>query len=327
MNERSFSGYARQRIFVTPRIRFEAGLRGDFYWFAADDRLPPQGEDPNFDPVPIGGSTTAGIVSPKANLVLTPTAETDVFLNFGSGFHSNDARNAVLARDDDEFSPLVRAIGWEVGSRTKGLGGLELAASFWFLDLDSELVFSGDAGNQETGAGGSVEPSGRTRRYGLDFEARYRITDWLFSDFDLSYARARFRNGDAIALAPWLLINGGLTAEFRGLSVALRSRFLADRPAAEDRSLVAEGYEIFDLIAKYRWRSVEASLALSNFTDTKWQEATFGETSCVLGEVGVAKGCAARPGKQTAHPEDPANDIHFTPGNPFGIRGGLAIFF
>jgi hypothetical protein len=50
-------------------------------------------------------------------------------------------------------------------------------------------------------------------------------------------------------------MNGGLTADvLPGLSVALRARYLDDRPAIEDRSLVARGYFLLDLIAQYRWR-------------------------------------------------------------------------
>src|SRR5262249_33915954 len=155
------------------------------------------------------------------------------------------------------FSPLTKAIGYEVGARTKQLDDrLELASTLWLLDLDSELVFSGDAGNQETGAGGNFAPAGPSRRWGVDVEARYDLTDWLTADCDLTWADPRFENGDAIPLAPTLLMNGGLTAQLAdGLSVALRSRFLDDRPAIEDRSLTARGYFLLDLIAKYRWRN------------------------------------------------------------------------
>ncbi len=196
------------------------------------------------------------------------------------------------------------------------------------LDLDSELVFSGDAGNQETGAGGSFEPAGKTRRYGVDFETRYEITDWLYADYDLSYAHAEFTNGDAIPLAPTLLMNGGLTAQFQnGFSAALRVRYLDDRPATEDRSLTARGYTLLDLLAKYRWRNVEASVAILNLTNTDWREAQFADTTCLRGEVGVVAGCSAKPGKQNGHAQDPPADLHFTPGNPIGVRGGIKVYF
>ena len=117
-------------------------------------------------------------------------------------------------------------------------------------------------------------------------------------------------------------------AELRnGFSVALRSRFLDDRPATPDRSLTARGYFLLDLLAKYRWRNVEASIALLNLTDTDWREAQFSDNSCVRRELGRVPGCDLPPGKQTAHVIEPPSDIHFTPGNPFGMRAGVKVFF
>ena len=168
------------------------------------------------------------------------------------------------------------------------------------------------------------------------------MTRRLTADYELSYADPRFRNGDAIPLAPTLLMNGGLTLDLgHGLSTALRLRFLDDRPAIEDRSLIARGYTLLDLIARWRWRNVEASLALLNLTDTDWREAQFADTSCVRREVvpggfppkgnpgrnGFRFPCVAQPGKQTDHPLEPAPDIHFTPGNPLGVRAGITVFF
>jgi len=81
------------------------------------------------------------------------------------------------------------------------------------------------------------------------------------------------------------------------------------------------------MIGQYRWRNLEASIQLLNLTDTDWREAQFADTSCVRREVGSAVGCVAKPGKQTAHAVDPANDIHFTPGIPFAVIAGLKIYF
>lgn len=229
----------------------------------------------------------------------------------------------------DTASALAQSLGYELGTRTRQFDRLDLAASLWLLDLESELVFSGDGGNQETGAGGNFLPSGPTRRWGIDFETRYQITDWLFADYDLSYADPRFRvTGEAIPLAPTLLMNGGFTIELaRGFSAALRMRYLDDRQAIEDRSLTAPGYFLMDLLAKYRWKNVEASIAFLSITDTDWREAQFADTSCVVGETGTnSNGCLRQPGKQGTH-DDPPDDVHFTPGNPFGVRGGLTVFF
>ena len=252
-----------------------------------------------------------------------------MYLNFGTGFHSNDIRSVLLSGQDG----LVRALGYELGVRTHQLDRLDVAAALWLLDLDSELVFSGDAGDVDADRDpvtGSYVPSGATRRWGVDFEARFRFTDWLVLDYDLSWTDPRFRSsGLAVPLAPTLLMNGGLTADLHnGFSAALRFRHLGARPANEDRTLTANGYTLLDLLAKYRWRRVEVSLALLNLTDTHWREAQFSDNTCVLGEEGSGQPCPnTGSNPYTGNGADGVEDIHFTPGNPFGVRGGLTVYF
>ena len=332
ITERSFSGYWSQQVFFTDWLRFEGGLRGDFFTFDVRSLLPRnQGANPRFNGVAntnfrsfaIYGDTTDGIVSPKANLIFSPEADTDVYLNFGTGFHSNDARGVIQAKQtgDENFLPLVRALGYELGSRTRKLDGrLDLAAAIWLLDLDSEIVFCGDCGTVE-GTPGSFDAAGETRRWGVDFEARYQLTDWLTADYDLSWADPRFsKTGEAVPIAPTLFMNGGLLAELgHGFSAGWRIRYLDDRPGIEDRSIPARGYLIMDLLAKWRWRNVEASVGLLNLADFAWQEAVFVDTSCTKAE---AKAAAA-----AGRPCQSKNDVHFTPGDPFGVRAGIKVFF
>jgi outer membrane receptor protein involved in Fe transport len=233
------------------------------------------------------------------------------------GYHSNDARDAVQANG----KPLSRATGGELGTRTNLWDRLDLAAALWILDLNSELVFVGDDG--------TTEPRGPTRRWGIDFEARYQFLEWLYTDFDLSYADPRFRLkqangvvGTAVPLAPTLLMNAGLTAQFsKGFSGALRLRYLDDRPANETRTFTARGYVLLDLLLSYRWKNLEATLQVLNLTDTDWREAQFDTNSCVRSEVGVDPRCPASGGGEGIE------DIDFTPGNPIGLRGGLTLYF
>jgi outer membrane receptor protein involved in Fe transport len=205
--------------------------------------------------------------------------------------------------------------------RTRQFDRLDLAVAIWNLNLDSELVFSGDAGTDE--------PSGEaSRRYGIDFEARWQINDWLYADYDLSWVHARFDNGGRVPLAPPILMNGGLTADFHnGLTVALRGRYLADRPADEDNVLQAEGYYVLDLFAKYRWRNVELGIQLLNLTNTEWREAQFADNSCVRSQEqsrDPTRPCFSKPGR---NPVTPPGAVHFTPGNPIGVRAGVTLFF
>jgi outer membrane receptor protein involved in Fe transport len=312
----SVSGFTRHLVELEDWVRFELGLRGDLAFFDVDDRLPVQTGDAQFAAELIRGNENDALVSPKVNVIFGPWSNTEVYLNFGTGFHSNDARAAVSQGAD----PLVQSIGYEIGSRSRQFGRLDLAAALWLLDLDSELVFSGDAG--------TVEPSPGSRRWGIDFETRLRAADWLFLDYDLSYTDPRFRaSGGAVPLAPTLIMNGGLTAELdNGFSAALRIRFVDDRPADEDRTLYASGYTLLDLLARYRWRNVEATLDFLNLLDRDWREAQFEDTSCVRGELGSAPGCSPL-GNLGTNVDDVVPDIHFTPGNPFWLRGGITVYF
>ncbi len=56
-------------------------------------------------------------------------------------------------------TPLRRSTGAELGARTALIHGLQSSLAAWMLDLQSELVWDGDAGGNT--------PSGPTRRYGV----------------------------------------------------------------------------------------------------------------------------------------------------------------
>lgn len=374
VQEQSVSGYWGQQIFFTDWARLEGGLRGDVFFFNVNNRLPQQDIDANFSCLPnangvcpssgvptnndgavlIQGNVIDGLPSPKVNLVLGPWYNTDVYANFGYGYHSNDARAVVLTGTDG----LVPALGYELGSRTRQFDRLDVATAIWVLDLQSELVFSGDGGGVDADpvtdpdgepVAGNFFPGPPSRRWGIDFETRYQFTDWLFADYDLSFADPRFKNGDAIPLAPTLLMNGGLTADFasfsnylQGFAAALRFRYLADRPANEERTFTAQGFALLDLLLRYRWRNVEASLSLLNLTDTAWRQSQFVEATCVNQIPNLdfrdpprnLQPCLAG-GNRPNQPldqnigvfADGVEGISFTPGNPFAVRGGLQIFF
>ena len=129
-----------------------------------------------------------------------------------------------------------------------------MGAALWRLDLESEFVFVGDAG--------TTEASGRTRREGLDLEARLQLHPWLWADVDLNLARGEAvdepEDANEIPLAPRRTSTGGLTWYHPdGLEGGLRYRHVGDRPANEDGSITAEGYTVVDLVGVCRlgnWR-------------------------------------------------------------------------
>src|SRR6266705_5261198 len=108
-------------------------------------------------------------------------------------YHSNDARDVVS--DTGNKPVLPRALGGELGFRTKLFDRLDMAIDYWRLHLDSELVWAGDDG--------TTEPKGKTQRQGIEGEFRYQILEWLSADLDTSYTWAKFvKTGEAVPLAP-----------------------------------------------------------------------------------------------------------------------------
>ena len=172
--------------------------------------------------------------------------------------------------------------------------------------LEQEFVYVGDAG--------IVEPSGKTRRYGVDLGLRYQINDWLFLDTDATYTKARSidepEGEDFIPLAPDFTLTGGLSVnDLDGFSGGLRFRYLDDRPANEDNSIVAEGYFVTDFNINYELKNVTLGIAVENLFDVEWNETQFATESRLQNEA------------------QPVEEIHFTPGTPFFIKGMVSYRF
>ncbi|WP_340202582.1 TonB-dependent receptor [Ascidiimonas sp. W6] len=243
------------------------------------------------------------ILSPKLNLLYNPTENLQLFVKSGVGFHSNDARVVTqrLSRNT-----LPKALGLDVGTIWKPSARVVLNTALWYLSLEDELIYVGDAG--------IVEPSGRTRRTGIDLGMRYQLSDYLFFDTDAAYAYARSLdapNGqDYVPLAPNFTWTGGLSLlDYKGFSGGLQYRFLNDRAANEDNSIVAEGYFVTDVNLRYQWKNYALGIAVENLFDTKWKETQFATESRLQEETAAVE------------------EIHFTPGTPFFLKASFSITF
>jgi outer membrane receptor protein involved in Fe transport len=278
--EQSYSPFVRFDVIPLQWLRLVTGARGDIFHYDVKDNLDGAGGR-------LTGNETRAVPSVKANLILGPWLNTEFFANFGTGFHSNDARAVIL---DPRLDALARAQGYEAGVKTRPHPRVELSATYWRLDLDSELVFVGDEG--------TTEPRGPSRRVGGELATRVRLLDWLTFSCDVTVTRAEFENGDAVPLAPRLTARADLTARLPwGLATSIGMRHLGDRFATEDREQKARGYTLFDFVARYRYRALEAFVSMENIFDQKYREAQFFFTSRLLGE-----------------PAEGVDDIHFTPG-------------
>jgi TonB family protein len=329
VHETFVGAFVNEELTPAQWLRADLGGRADLLSFAVDDKL--GSSDPS---APKSGVAAAHQFSPKASLIVTPLqaeqAEVDVYANYGHGFHSNDVRGAFTS---PAVSPLTRAIGGEFGSRAHLLQRWDLAAALWQLDLDSETVWSGDAGTTETG--------GATTRKGVEVETRYELTTWLAADLDVTFTKSAFRenagNGNGLALAPKQTWSGGISARHDlGPGVAragLRFYGIGARPASDDGALVATGFTQFDLHAGYRHRWFDIALDIENLLNQTFRSAQFATVSRLANEPAIGAAIPAgfdcgRRGRLAANPGgSPAasqfngcEDVSYTPAYPLTAR-------
>lgn len=309
---------------LAPWARFVGGLRLEGFRFDVENRCAgctADPEDPLADPR-AEGSEYDGVALPKANLILLPFAsegplpsetaalrDAQLFLNWGIGYHSNDARN-VVANPDEETLPT--AMGWEVGWKIPVTEWAELSIAGWWLDLESEFVFVGDEG--------TTEPRGKTHRRGIELAARAQPWEWLEGEVAVAYSSATWEeddldagieDGDPVAQAPRLVAKARVRATHAsGLSGELAFRALGERYGLEsERSVLLSDYAVFDLGLRYRRGPLEGFVLLENVFDTQWRSADFYFES-YLPDFDAA----------------PTEDFHFVPGNPRNVRAGITWF-
>ncbi len=228
----------------TKTFRTVLGLRADTFRFKVSSDL-----DAN------SGSASDNILSPKLNFIFGPFDTTELYVNLGSGFHSNDARGTVITTDPktgdpvDKVTPLVRSKGLEFGVRTSFIPGLQTSLSLYRLDFASELLFVGDAGTTEAG-----RPS---RRTGFELANFYKLSDWLTIDADIAFAKARFREtapeGDRIPGAVEGVASAAVAVDNLGPWFgAVQLRYFGPRPLLEDNSVRSNSSATVNARAGYK---------------------------------------------------------------------------
>lgn len=209
-------------------LKTVAGVRSDFYRATVQSNLAAN-----------SGQGSGNIASPKLNFILGPWAKTEYFLNFGEGFHSNDARGTTITIDPktnaaaNKVAPLVKTQGSEIGVRSEVVPKLQSSLSLWRMKLDSELLFLGDAGTTRAG-----RPS---RRQGAEWSNRYTPKSWLIVDADLSASKAQFSDdnsaGNRIPGSIDQVASLGITATDLGRwSLGGHLRYFGPRPLIEDNT-------------------------------------------------------------------------------------------
>jgi outer membrane receptor protein involved in Fe transport len=207
----------------------------------------------------------------------------------------------------DRVDPLVDALGADIGVRTAVLPNVQLTASVWMLQLDSELLFVGDAG--------ITEASRESERRGIEAGAIWNPISWLIVDADLAWSRSRFTEsdpaGDRIPGAVENVASLGLAIDHpSGWFGGARLRHFGSAPLIEDDSVRSEPTTLVNLEAGYHITDkIQLSAALFNVFDSRDNDITYLYESQLPGEA------------------QPVNDIHFHPVEPRTFRLTLRATF
>lgn len=310
--ETSNAIYVQTAQHLSKRLRVTAGIRGDLYSFHVSD-LRPQNS----------GKVSAGIISPKLTLAYQPSSTTEVYADYGEGFHSNDARGVTEKVDPGTglvtdpgtgqvvqgATPLVRAQGAELGARFAFNQKLRTTVSLWNLLLGSELIFQGDAG--------TTSPGRPSHRRGIELANFWAPTPEMTYDFDYSTSSAKFTNYDPVGeLVPGSVkdvLTLGVTAEERKSYAGIRLRYFGPQPLIEDGSVSSNPTTTVYLQAGIKpTKNTRIGFDVFNLLNTKASDIDYYYNSSIPSDSAYTK-----PGYNGACPISQCGvgvaDVHFHP--------------
>jgi hypothetical protein len=277
--------------------RASAGLRYDV-----------MGVEVNADDARNSGTAWDGILSPKATLALHASDSVEFYADVGRGYHSNDARGAlthVAPVSGDPLEPvslLVPATGGELGVRYER-EGLSASLAAWGLRLDSELVYTGDAGDTES--------SNASRRVGLEALLNWTPVRGVNLDLSAATTRARYRDTlpgeDRIPGALRYVLTGGVSVALTpALSGEITLRRLGPAPLIEDDTVRSGASTLTNLLVRWNFDRVSLFAEVLNVFDRRDDDITYYYASRLPGE-----------------PAAGVDDEHFHPMEPRTLRLGV----
>jgi outer membrane receptor protein involved in Fe transport len=288
------AAYAQVTTHWLPWLRTVVGLR--------EDRI--QGSDSGTNP----GEASASLFQPKASLIVTPLATTELYLSAGRGFHSDDLRGVnQAALTGVAGAPLIaRQDGAEIGIRQQVGRRLAITLALFSLDAQSETTYDPDAGQDSAGPA--------SRRRGFELNVTYQAAAWLELYASYSADHSRFKTpfddgtghvGEYLPNAPFA--TGSFAAYVKDLgawSGGLQYRYLGAYPLSSDGAVRGSGYGEWNGDIRYAFESGwNLALGVYNIMNTKANAAEFWYIDRLPGEpaAGVA-------------------DIHFHPLEPASVR-------
>ena len=290
----------------TRTFRTTVGLRGDVYHWKVRSDTPAN-----------SGDKTAAIVSPKVSATFGPWGGTEMYANWGLGFHSNSALGITLQVDPFTGEPapasptFARAQGAEFGVRTVALRGVQTTATVWYLGFDSELFYVGDSGSTVAGPA--------SRRTGVEITNYIYPHPWTALDLDVSFSRARFVDVPAgedfvpgalnRVISAGIAVNPPATVD-AGPFGSLRLRHFGPRPLLEDNSRTSKSTSILNGAVGYKFSErIRFVVEGFNLLDDEVSDIDYFFESRLRDEPG------------------PVEDIHFHAAIPRSARMGLRVSF
>jgi hypothetical protein len=298
VSQGSAGGYLQADIASGP-WRFGAGVRYDVMGVDVSSSNPAN-----------SGTEWDGTASPKLTLAFRASDAVELYADLGRGYHSNDARGAVATMAPvsgdpiDPVSLFVPALGGELGVRLER-DGFTASLAAWALRLDSELVYSGDAGDTESSNG--------SERVGLEALLNWTPVRGVNVDFSAATTRARYRDTaageDSIPNALRYVLTGGVSWTITpASSVEVTVRRLGPSPLIEDDSVRSPTSTLTNLLYRHDFARVSLFAEVLNVFDRDDNDITYFYASRLPGE-----------------PVEGVDDIHFHPMEPRAFRLGARL--
>ena len=295
VGEFSASAYGELEFEPMAYLRTSLGVRADYFSWNVDALRQEN-----------GGSGSDTIVSPKLNIAYRLSDSAEVYANWGHGFHSNDVRGNTIAVDPgtgEAIAPVdatVKSNGAELGLRIEREDRFNANLTAFWLNLDSELLFVGDAGG--------TEENGASTRTGVEFSMFVQANEWLAANFSYTYTDSNFdltaNGGREIPGAIESSATLGLNAAWdSGLFLSARARYLGSAPLVENDSVRAPSSMLVNLGGGYRMGNLSFRLDVFNLLDSNDFDIAYFYASRLPGE-----------------PAQGVEDIHFRPLEPRSVR-------
>lgn len=297
IDETSVALFAQSDLQLTESFRGHLGVRRDYLSVDVDSNLSQN-----------SGDADDHMTNLKAGFSYQVSELIETYVNIGQGFHSNDARGATIAIDPttaeiaEPVDLFVRSEGAEIGIKFFNHDRYNISASVWHLELDSELLFVGDAGN--------TEASRASVRSGFELASYLWFADGWSVDTEWAWTKSRFTQAQAeegkyVDGSLPFVASAGITyapaqAGFHG---NLRLRHFGARHL--DSFGLHRGGEasVVNMGIGYRWGRSSLGLDVFNLLGSDDNDIEYFYSSRLAGE-----------------PEGGVEDLHFHPIEPRSLR-------